>query len=135
MVRGRLLALVVVTAVIGGAGPAGAATLTVTSGFDENIAGDGACSLREAVLAVDSPGSANGDCAPAAFGANTIVLGPQTYFLGGASAPAHGELQIAPTVTSLTIVGAGEGKTAIDGGQLGNRVFDVASGATLTLQS
>ena len=79
MLRGRLLAFVVGTAVAITAAPAAAATLKVTTTFDEVNAGDGACSLREAIAAIDSPGSANGDCSPAAFGTNTIVLGPQTY--------------------------------------------------------
>jgi CSLREA domain-containing protein len=86
---------------------ASAATLTVNSTFDETNSGDGSCSLREAILAVDSPGSAGGDCAPAAFGANTIVLKASRYFLGNGGVP-HTPLQIASTVTSLTIQGAGE---------------------------
>ena len=112
---------------------AGAATLTVNSTFDETNASDGSCSLREAILAVDSPGSASGDCAAAAFGANTIVLKPGRYFLGSASAP-HVSLQIASTVTNLTIEGAGVKQTTIDAFGLGNRVFGVSPGASVTIR-
>ena len=105
--RGRVLAFVTIAAAVS-AGPAGAATLTVTTTVDETIAGDHACSLREAIAAVNTPGSANGDCAAAAFGSNTIVLGPETYILGSQFPAQHSELDVAPTVTSLTISGAGE---------------------------
>ena len=100
MLPGRLLPFFTGIALAVGAGPAASATLFVTTGQDETTAGDGSCSLREAIAAIDSPGSANGDCAPAAFGANAIVLGPQTYELGNPISPGKGELTIAPTVTT-----------------------------------
>ena len=65
MLPGRLLPFFTGIALAVGAGPAAAATLFVTTGQDETTAGDGSCSLREAIAAIDSPGSANGDCAPA----------------------------------------------------------------------
>jgi CSLREA domain-containing protein len=131
--RVRVAACAAMTAAAIAAPAASAATLTVNSTFDETNAFDGSCSLREAILAVDSPGSASGDCSAAAFGANTIVLKPGRYFLGSSSAP-HTPLQIASTVTSLTIAGAGESQTAIDAVSLGNRVFEVAPGATMTIR-
>ena len=73
---------------------ASAATLTVNTTVDETTPGDRACSLREAIAAVNSPGSASGDCAPAAFGANTIVLEPQRYTLGSQFPPQHDELLV-----------------------------------------
>src|SRR5262249_49813301 len=78
---------------------------------------------------VDAPGNAGGDCAPAAFGANTIVLGPNRYNLGLFS-----ELLVDPTVTNLTIKGAGEDKTTIDARFLGDRALEVSAGATVTLE-
>ncbi len=62
------------------AGSATAATITVTTTADDPTPGDHQCSLRKAIEAVDAPGAASGDCAPAAFGPNTIVLGPNTYY-------------------------------------------------------
>src|SRR5579871_4514072 len=78
-------------------GAAAAATLTVNTTQDETNPHDGLCSLREAIQAVDSPGTANGDCAPAAFGANTIVLPAGRYVLQFPQP----ELQVASTVTTL----------------------------------
>ena len=105
MVRGRLLALTVLLTVGAGVGSASAATITVNTFFDDQGAGDGQCSLRKAVLDVDSPGSSQTDCAPAAFGANTIVLPAGRYQLGG-SFPPPGQLSIAPIVKNLTITGS-----------------------------
>ena len=68
MVRGRLLALVVLLMVGASAGTASAATIPVTTTFDDQSAGDGQCSLRKAIQDVNSPGSSQSDCAPAAFG-------------------------------------------------------------------
>jgi hypothetical protein len=137
MVRGRHWALGVLVVVFLGAsaGSAAAATITVTTTFDDQSPGDGQCSLRKAVADVDSPGSSQTDCAPAAFGSNTIVLGAQRYQLGTLFGPAQGQLTIAPTVTNLTIIGAAESSTTIDAGQLSNRVFQISNGATVTLRN
>jgi CSLREA domain-containing protein len=116
------------------AAPAGAATLTVTTTFDTINPGDGVCSLREAIETVDSPGSASGDCAAAAFGANTIVLGPNTYQLGVGSPNAGTELDISSTVKQLTIVGAGEHATTINATGLHDRAFHVDAGASVTFR-
>ena len=58
--------------------------------------------------------------------------GAAQYFLGG-TAP-RTDLQIASTVTNLTIQGAGEGQTAINASLLGNRVFEIAPGANVTIR-
>jgi hypothetical protein len=108
------------------AGRAAAATITVNTTFDGTAPNQ--CSLREAIIDVDSPGTTSGNCAPAAFGANTIVLRSGTYSLFG-----PGQLAIASTVTSLTITGTSEGSTVIDASQLGNRVFEVTAGARVTV--
>ena len=52
-----------------------------------------------------------------------IVLPAGHYYL----AHGNGELTVDSTVTSLTIVGAGEGSTVIDASTLGDRLLHVAS--------
>jgi CSLREA domain-containing protein len=125
MLRLRLLVLITVFPI--SAASAAAATITVNTTGDGT--GSGTCSLREAILDVDSPGNPVGDCVPAAFGANTIVLGPDTYSVGdiiGAT-----PLSVSATVTTLTIQGAGEGQTVISAGN--TTALDVAQGATVYL--
>jgi CSLREA domain-containing protein len=58
------------------AASAGAATLTVTTNADSTTAGDGQCSLREAIEAANSPGSP-GDCGTADALSNAIVFGTE----------------------------------------------------------
>src|SRR5205807_793131 len=135
------------------AAPAAGATLTVTTTHDERMA-NGACSLREAIDAVNSPGTPN-DCGTASSGANTIVRAAHTYPLTlehllfrGQAPPgcfssvtltqatdnSQGELSVAGTVHGLTIKGAGQTKTVLDACKLGPRALEVKSGATVTLQ-
>jgi CSLREA domain-containing protein len=130
MLSRKLVVLGVTVAVLVGAGPAAAATITVNTTGDDNNQGDGQCSLRKAIADVNSPGSGQTDCAPAAFGANTIMLGAGTYTLGFVSSS---DLAIAPTVRNLTIAGEGQGKTFIDAGPLGNRVFEIGAGASAAI--
>src|SRR6476661_2474693 len=114
--RARIVTLTVTVLLVACAGQAAAATLTVNTFDDNSGPGDGRCSLREAIAAVDSPGTAGKDCKPAAFGANTIVIPSGTTTVSSYFDPIAqkgGEFVIAPTVTSLTIVGAGETKTTI----------------------
>jgi CSLREA domain-containing protein len=131
---------------------AGAATIVVNTTNDELTAGDGQCSLREAIGTVD--GGGNGDCTPATSGANTIQLGAQTYpltlagflvFGGGGTACLStfvpessdnhaGELSVFGTVSDLTIEGAGPSQTVLDACRLGDRALEVKSGATVTLR-
>ena len=128
-----LIACAAMTAAAIAAPAASAATLTVNSTFDETNSGDGSCSLREAILAVDSPGSASGDCAPAAFGANTIVLKASRYFLGGRRRAAH---RAADRLDGDQPDDPGRRRVADDDrrGLLGNRVFEVAPGAGVTMR-
>ncbi len=135
MLRTRLLLLAVGFVLFGSAGPALAATIMVNTNVDDTAPGDGQCSLRKAIEDVDSPGSNQTDCAPAAFGANTIVLGAGNYFLGGPSAITSTELTVAPTVPSLTISGAGEGQTTVNATALPDRVLSIAQGANVTIQN
>ena len=113
--------------------PAAAATLTVNTTRDEATPGDGLCSLREAIQAVDSPATANGDCAPVAYDVNTIVLGAHTYELDYASAALEVALPPGPGIRNLTVAGAGKDQTTIDATGLGNRILTVVGG-TLTLR-
>jgi CSLREA domain-containing protein len=134
----RIVTLTVTVLISVGVGQAAAATLTVNTFDDNSGQGDGLCSLREAIAAVDSPGSAGSDCKPAAFGANTIVIPAGTTNLTPHFDPTThetGEMVIASTVTSLTIVGAGEGKTTIAGGPaLSDRLLRISPGATVTIR-
>ena len=130
MLRLRLLMLVLGTMLAATAGSAAAATITVNTTFDTSSGSQ--CSLRQAIMDVDSPGSASGGCAAAAFGDNTIVLGAFTYDLGG-PLPALGSLSVAPTVTNLTIEGAAEGQTVIDASALHATALEIAAGTDVTL--
>jgi len=95
-------------------------TITVTQMTDElneasNNVGD--CSLREAVVAANED-RAVGGC-PAGNGADTIIVPARTYtfMLPDGSDPGgyNGDLDL---TDSVTIRGAGTGKTIIDGNQL-----------------
>jgi CSLREA domain-containing protein len=130
-----------------------AATLTVSTTADEFQSGDSLCSLREAVSAVNSPGTP-GDCGTASVGANTIQLAAKTYTLtrevglivgppptgclGGGSQHTddntRGDLTVLGSVHDLTIAGAGTGATAIDACKLGDRALNIQAGATVTVR-
>lgn len=115
---------------------ASAATLTVTTTRDGLAAHGGRCTLREAIEAVDSPGSRT-RCGRVSRGSNTIVLGKGRYVL---SIPprrqddnASGDLNVAGAAP-LTIIGAGVRATVIDAAGLGDRALSVARGARLVLR-
>ncbi len=133
--RGSLLIFVAAMTFAVATGSAAASTITINTPADETTFG---CSLREAIMAVDSPGAtATGpNCTPAAFGANTIVLGVGTYTLGSFfSNPSPGELNVVSTVRDLTIIGAGEAQTTIDASTLGDRVLQIAPGANVLIEN
>ena len=130
MLRGRLFMFGVGIVMLASAAPAAAATIVVNTTNDDQQQGDGQCSLRKAIAEVDSPGISQTDCAPAAFGANTIVLGGGSYLLGFSGA----SLNIASTA-DVRILGVGEGSTFIDARLLSNRAFTIASGATVLLRN
>ncbi len=130
----RVMAAVVATVglVALSAGPGLAATLTVTTTNDFLTPGDGQCSLREAVAAVDAP-PGDGDCGAADTTANTIVLGPGQYVLftdpTGGDDIQTGDLNVSGPTTSLTIAGAGPSATSIDARALGDRVLQIGATA------
>jgi CSLREA domain-containing protein len=129
----RLLALTMLMSAV--AAPAATATtIDVTTTFDATTA-DGKCSLREAIS------SANGDAAvfpdagecPAGAGADTVVLAPGSYDRSAGGADDNNVAGDLDVVGTLTIAGAGAALTTIDAKGL-DRVLDVRSGATLTIQ-
>jgi CSLREA domain-containing protein len=130
-----VLAVAVVLAA--GAVPAAAATLNVNTTEDELTPKDGHCSLREAVSAANSPGTAS-DCGMADSGANSIVL-PAGHFvltLPGASEDNNltGDLDIrAPATAPVRIVGAGAGASVVDANRI-DRVLQVLPGVVATIQ-
>jgi CSLREA domain-containing protein len=121
-----LTTFTLIGAFLGGVGlPAHAAGYVVNTLNDDTIAGNGLCTLREAIQSANNAG--NGDC-----GANSSADDTVTFSVSGTitlSAPL-------PTIIS------GQGKLAIDGGGnitiSGNdsvKVFIVDTGGDLTLQN
>ena len=134
--RRGIVLLVLLLGLLVAAAPARAGVVQVTTRADENTPGDGLCSLREAISAVNSPQPAS-DCSGAGEGSNVISLGPGIYRLSlpspGEDSNAGGDLDIAGTVRNLTIAGVAEGVTTIDAAGLGDRVMDVAGGASVSI--
>lgn len=88
------------------------------STFDDIVADDGACSLREAITAVNThaaSGVRSGECVAGDGNDDTIVLAAGTYYLsiGGADEAnnATGDLDLR---ASMTIAGSASGATTID---------------------
>jgi len=107
-----------------------AANLSVNDTSDSLVAGDGKCTLREAIINANTDSdTTSGDCA-AGSGADVIDLPMGTYTLSvtgsGEDASFTGDLDI---TDDLTITGAGWATTIIDGGGI-DRVFHILSGAT-----
>ncbi len=102
--------------------PATAATITVNTSDDE-INGDGDCSLREAIRAANMDTAV--DACPPGVGADEIFVPAGSYLLtieGRAEdAAASGDLDI---TSDLTLTGAGADATVIDANGL-DRVFHV----------
>ncbi len=86
---------------------------------------------------MDSPGSASPGCAKPSATQNTIVLGAGTYVLSirpsGDDDNSTGDLNVVSTVSDLTIMGAGAGRTTIDATGLHDRVLSIAAGANVSL--
>lgn len=130
------LPLLLLLALLLGSFPVHAAgTITVNSVTDQ-IADDGQCSLREAVIAANTD-TATGGC-PAGSGADTIVFDPSlpspaafTLTLTGANedASASGDLDLSGTL----IIQGGDASRIILDGNGADRVFDIRPGATVTI--
>lgn len=122
-----LLALLAVLAA-----PTMAATITVTTTQDVVNPTDGLCSLREAIMSVNTgnySGNVNGECTKGDGNADTIVLSSGTYLLGIVGADednnASGDLDFR---ASVSIQGAGMDSTIIDAsgfGAIPDRVLDL----------
>ncbi len=108
------------------AASAQAATITVSTTADE-IGADGACSLREAVIAANSDSAGPGNDCTAGSGADTINVPGGVYKLAiaktGTDDATSGDLNITQPVT---LAGAGAASTQVDGGGI-DRVFAVAA--------
>jgi CSLREA domain-containing protein len=103
--------------------PARAASYDVHNLADNTVA-DGACTLREAMLAANNT-PANGDCGPGSAAVDEIFLAaPGTIALLGTALPAISQ--------TLTIVGHAEGST-IDGNQW-VRPFSINPSVAVTLE-
>jgi CSLREA domain-containing protein len=103
---------------------ASAATITVTSTADV-LANDGACTLREAIVAANTnapSGGAAGECV-AGGASDTIAVPAGTYTLS------LGELSI---TTNLTLTGAGMGATTIDANGT-SRVLSIGPAAVVSI--
>jgi len=124
--------------------PAHAATITVNSAADNTTAGDGDCTLREAINNANDTTdgqTTGGDCAAGnPSGADTITLPAETYTLaitGGDDTNAAGDLDI---TSEVTISGEDAGSTIIQAGDTDSngidRVFHVVnSSGNLALDS
>ncbi len=109
-----------------------AVTISVTTTTDE-LNTDGDCSLREAVVAANTDAAV--DACTAGSGADLISLPNGTYTMAvggpGENSAAEGDLDLTGTVH---IAGASRAGTIL-AGYLGDRFFEVRSGATVTLSS
>src|SRR5216117_2189753 len=115
------------------ASSASAATIPVTTTNDELNLHDG-CSMREALMTVNSPGSPSGDCKPPDAVNNVIALQRgKTYRLSlkgpDETGNQAGDLNVAGTVTNLAIAG----HATIDATGLGDRLLSIAAGASVTI--
>jgi CSLREA domain-containing protein len=107
------------------------ASITVNTTADEldGSPGNGFCSLREAILNAYGDSAGQADC-PAGTGDDTITLPPGTYVLtrtGMSETAAYFDLDITDS-NDLTIIGAGETATIVDGGGI-DRVFHIHAAA------
>ena len=101
-----------------------AATITVNSTADNTTAGDGQCTLREAIANVNAAGdTTGGDCAAGTGSGDTIVFNltlPATITL-----TTNTELAI---TRDVTIRGPTTGALAIDGNSQATRAFAINRG-------
>ena len=107
-------------------------TLFAVNTATDELNSDGDCSLREAIQAANTNVAV--DLCPAGNGTDTIALasGYYTITLSGAEdANVSGDFDVTST---LTIIGAGQASTLIDGNNL-DRVFHTPNNVPLTLQN
>lgn len=135
--RGTKLVLLVLLLGLLFTEPSYAATITVNSTADNLTAGNGLCTLREAIMNANLPAggdSTSGDCVAGVAGTDTIVfdssLNGTPIVLGlagsGEDANATGDLDL---TDAITIQGQGARNTIIDGGGI-DRVFHITGNGT-----
>jgi CSLREA domain-containing protein len=108
------------------ASSASAATLTVNSTADDLTAGDGQCTLREAIINANTDSdTTSGDCA-AGSGEDTILLAAGNYVRQSA-----GILQI---TSDVNLLGAGADTTIIDAAQIDQAVLFVGGSANARIE-
>jgi CSLREA domain-containing protein len=125
-----LLVLMLIFACVSPSRQAYAATITVTT-FDDNLANNNDCSLREAIQAANTDSSI--DACPAGNGADDIKLLAGTYILSivgaGELANQTGDLNL---TSDMTIQGIDANTTRIDASQI-DRAISIHSGAVVRL--
>jgi CSLREA domain-containing protein len=131
----RIPVLVVLLATLSGS-LARPDTIVVNSTADNVTAGDGNCTLREAIMNANLPAGGDttgGDCVAGSAGTDTIALPAGTYRLtiGGTDEDlnAIGDLDI---TDSLTITGRGTGVAVVDAAGI-DRVFHIVGAVTVGL--
>ncbi len=103
---------------------ASAATITVNSKADNTTAGDGLCTLREAIANVNAAAdTTSGDCAAGTGAGDTVTF---SLAPSGRIKLTLGELVIAQNVT---IVGPPMGSLRVSGANI-SRVFNISTGVT-----
>jgi hypothetical protein len=118
-------------------GSAGAATITPDETGDNLMAGNGDCSLREAVQSAQDNASA--DCVDGDAGSlDTIILGANPYILtipstANENQNVNGDLDVV-SGGPLLIRGAGLGATTIDQTTANERIIDHPGGDALTIE-
>ncbi len=94
----------------------------------------GTCALREAILAANANASIDG-CPAGSPGEDTIVLDAATYALtiagAGEDSGATGDLDV---TEDLVLAGRGAALTSVSAAGLGDRVLQIAAGATVRVQ-
>ena len=113
-----------------------AVPIIVTGVPDNTTAGDGVCTLREAINNANSNSdTTGGDCA-AGSGSDTINLPAGTYALAIAGADedanATGDFDFTDAAAT-SIIGAGERTTILDGGGI-DRLFDIFGAGLVTIE-
>jgi CSLREA domain-containing protein len=115
----QLICLGFLTATVVAAPPAFGAPIITVDSFEDSFDGsctDADCSLRDAIVAVDSGGTVR------------VPSGFYSLSLAGPGGPEAGDLDL---VRPVTIVGSGETGSFLDASGLGDRVFDVGADAEL----
>jgi len=109
------------------------AVIVVADGMVD-VAGDGQCSLREALINANDGIATHDDCASGGSESNTIQLASDsTYTLDDVHDPTYGPNGL-PSVTSKTTIQGNGATITRDGGAPDFRFFHVATTGDLTLQ-